>query len=433
MRGGSSGSSEATDVPESPQIEMGISSDELVRLPMNSGTMLEEVHSSTTREEVRSSTTREEVHRRATREEVHDCNGGLGLLSNVNSTAEDVLGNSQIEVDDRSNELAKLQVENCTVRQTLDLCNHELASTRFDYKQLKKRLIATENMLRQERDTNANLSESYRKCNILLKSEQAQRKEAELGKTQCEALLEDQTARRLLGSGINIQGPCQNVPEIQANIRQALTVTVSEWVEKGGQGLSNFSRNDVWFIPKLLAHLFTLCQNHVDRLHQKYVKTFLGKVKGAVEDNMDSETAHFMRHHLRRHHLTLFSAVGAAHKKACRCIIVSLGRSIADRVCHDMATSALLTSGLEEITGKYLKIMASCVVQHPAVSFSDDCRVVQSFNKRMHFEPIDGDGDVSRGGQCMIIFPALLTQLEGSTDLNLASKRFVIGPQEQHA
>ena len=412
-RGGSSGSSEATDVPENPQIAMGITSDGLARLPMNSGTTRVEVHSSTTREEVHSSTTREEIN---------DCNGGLGLLSNVNSTA-----------DNRSNELAKLQAENCTMRQNLDVCYHELASARFDYEQLRKKLIATENMLRQERDTNANLSESYRKCNILLKSEQAQRKEAELGKTRCEALLEDQTARRLLGSGINIQGPCQNFPEIQANIRQALTVTVSEWVEKEGQGLSNFSRNDVWFIPKLLAHLFTLCQNHVNRLHQEYVKTFLGKVEGAVEDNMDSEAAYFMRHHLRRHHLTLFSTVGAAHKKACRCIIVSLGRSIADRACHDMATSALLTSGLEEITGQYLKIMASCVVHHPAVSFSEDCRVVQSFDKRMHFEPIDGDGDVSRGGQCMVIFPALLTQLEGSTDFNLASKRFVIGPQEEQA
>ena len=108
-----------------------------------------------------------------------------------------------------------------------------------------------------------------------------------------------------------------------------------------------------------------------------------------------------------------------------------MGAIIADfvdgGVCHDMINHALAVSGIEEITGQYIRILASCAVQHPAVSFSCDCSRVQSFDKKLHFEPVDGDGDVARGGQCMVIFPALITK-QGES---LANKRFVLGPQEQ--
>ena len=79
---------------------------------------------------------------------------------------------------------------------------------------------------------------------------------------------------------------------------------VREWVEKGSQGLSEFSKSYVWLIPQVLAMLFTLCRQSMDSQRRKYVDIFPGKVKRAVEDEMDPTTPHFMRAHLRRHHLT---------------------------------------------------------------------------------------------------------------------------------
>ena len=295
--------------------------------------------------------------------------------------------------------------------------------------QLDGQLAAAHNSLQQEREEKAILSEGLQKFQILLKSEQAQKAEIEKSKARCEALLEKQTAHRLLGIGINIQGTYQTLPEIETSIRQALTITVSEWVEQGSQGLLSFSKGNKWFIPKLLAHIFSLCKETVDGLREQYVNMFLGKVEGAVEANMEPESAQFMRNHFQRHHLTLFPAMGVDRDKSCRLITTQLGGIIADYVdgglCHGMANHALAESGVEEITGQYLKILASCAVHHPAVSFSRDCYRMQSFDKKLHYEPVDGDGDVTRGGQCMVIFPALSSE-QGESLV----KRFVLGPQE---
>ena len=146
---------------------------------------------------------------------------------------------------------------------------------------------------------------------------------------------------------------------------------------------------------------------------------------------MDPDSAHLMRNHLQRHHLTLFPAMGINHEIKCRLVTTRLGGIIADFVdggaCHDRANDALITSVLEDITSKYLRILVSCAVQCRAVSFSSDCHRVRSFYKRLDFEPVDGDGDVTREGQCMIIFPALIAKQEES----LVNKRFVLGPQNQ--
>ena len=308
----------------------------------------------------------------------------------------------------------------------------EVSSSQRAHEQLKRQLVTTQTYLGQERGERKTLAESLRKSKVLLKSERAQRAEIEESKTRCEALLDEQTSRRLLGAGINIQGTYQTLPEIEGSIQKTLMITVSEWLEEGSHGLLDFSKNYKWFIPKLVAHLFTLCKEVVYGFRQQYVNMFMGKVEGALEDSMDPETAQFMRNHLRRHHLTLFSAVGINRDKTCRLIATRLGAIIADFVdsgivCHNVVNNALAVSGIEEITGQYLRILASCAVQHPAVSFSCDCYRVQSFGKRLHFEPVDGDGDVARGGQCMVIFPALITK-QGES---LANKRFVLGPQEQ--
>ena len=346
----------------------------------------------------------------------------------------DPQGRTEADVDNKSNERARLLAENSQVREELHDCKAQLDSSFLVREDLVRQLAAAHTSLGQERNEKAILTKNLQKCKILLKSEKAQRAEIEQSNIRRESLLEEQTSRRLLGVGINIQGSYQTLPEIEASIRNTLTTTVSEWAEQGCHGLFNISKNDTWFIPRVLGSLFTLCKEHVDGLHQQYVDTFLGKVEGAAEDDMDPETAHFMRNHLRRHYLTLFSAVGAASLMTCRCTMTHLGNIMTDMdegACPDRATRTLVASGLEKITGQYLGILASCAVQYPAISFSDDCSRVQPFDKQLHFEPIDGDGDVAMGGQCMVIFPALLIKREGSSDLEAVNKRFVLGAQEQ--
>ena len=307
----------------------------------------------------------------------------------------------------------------------------QAAWSREVHEQLEGKLAVTYNLLGQERAKTSTLSERLQKFKILLKSEQAQRAEVEESKALCEAFLEEKTAHRLLGIGINIQGTHQTLPEIESSIRQALTITVSEWVEQGSQGLVSFSKGNKWFIPQLLAQIFTLCKENVDGIRQHYVNMFLGNVEGAVEENMEPDSAQFMRNHLQRHHLTLFPGRGINRDKACRLITTHLAGIIAGSVdgglCHGMVNHALAESGVEKIMGQYIKILASCAVQHPTVSFSRDCHHMQSFDKKLHFEPVDGDGDLTRGGECMVIFPALLSE-QGES---LVNKRFVLGPQEQ--
>ena len=347
----------------------------------------------------------------------------------------DPQGRTEADVDNESNERARLLAESSQVREELNDYKAQLNSISRVREGLRRQLAAAQNSLTQERNEKANLTKNLQKCKILLKCEQTQRAEIEQSNARCESLLEEQTSRRLLGVGINIQGSYQTLPEMEASIRNTLTTTVSEWVEQGCHGLFNISKNDTWFIPRVLGSLFTLCKEHVDGLHQQYVDMFLGKVEGAAEDDMDPETAHFMRNHLRRHYLTLFSAVGATSLMTCRRTMTHLGNIMTDYMddgaCPDRATRTLLASGLEKITGQYLRILASCAVQHPAISFSDDCSRVQPFDKQLHFEPIDGDGDVAMGGQCMVVFPALLIKRDGSSDLEAVNKRFVLGTQEQ--
>ena len=347
----------------------------------------------------------------------------------------DPQGRTEVDVDDESNERARLRAERNQVREELHDYKVRLDSSFRVRAELQRQLAAAHNSLRQKRKEKANLMEGLRKFKVLLKSEQALRAEMEESKTQCESLLEEQTSRRLLGTGNNIQGGYQTLPEIEASIRQTLTITVSEWVEQRGHGLFNISRDDKWFIPRVLASLFALCKEHVDGIRQQYVDMFLGKVEGAAEDDMDPETAHFMRNHLRHHYLTLFSVLGATIRTTCRRTMIHLGGVITDYMedgaCPGKATRTLVASGLEEVTGQYLRILARCAVQHPAVLFSNDCSLVEPFDKQLHFEPIDGDGDVTMGGRCFVIFPALLVKREGSIDWEQVSKRFVLGPQEQ--
>lgn len=333
------------------------------------------------------------------------------------------------EMEGKNNEIERLQVENNRLHQQLRDCNGELNSIRADRNNLEGQLSNANNVKEE-------VLKNLRKFKILLKSEQNERAEAEECKARREALLEEQTAHRLLGSGINIQGACATLPEIEASIRQTLTVVVSEWVEEESQALHEFSKNWEWFIPEVFAMLFTLCKQRIDATRQHYVNMFLGKVEGAVEDDMDAATAHFMRNHLRRHHLTLFSVTSGAGGKMCRRIIIHLAGMIVDNldgeVDYDRVTRALVSSGLEEIASRYVKILANCAVLHPLVSQASDCSQVQLFNKNLHSEPIDGDGDVTTGRKCMVIFPALSVKREGSGQgWDPVSKRFVLGPQKQ--
>ena len=81
------------------------------------------------------------------------------------------------------------------------------------------------------------------------------------------------------------------------------------------------------------------------------------------------------------------------------------------------------------MAGDYLEILASCAVQHPPVTFTDDCQLRTEFDKKLHAEPIDGGAAM---GECMVIFPALMVKREGEAgQWEAVNKRFVLGQHEQ--
>lgn len=310
----------------------------------------------------------------------------------------------------------------------------QLDVTVREYKQLEGRMSMTKLELHSCGEDKAQTKERLCKAKVLLACETRRREEAEQEGERCKTLLEAQTACRLLGGGINIQGDCLTLPEIEAEIRQTLTITGSEWVENANFALSEFVQSG-WGVPKYLSEVFILCKEIIDCSRERYVDIFLGRVEGANEANMDPSAANFMRQHMRRHYLTLFPLAGNAFHEACRKLGSSFGRMIAKHVgsdaCPERITRALVASGLEKVVARYLNILVGCAMQHPPVQFSGDCMEKQLFNTKTHAEPIDGDS-LGQDCECMIVFPALLVKKE-EVEWEPLTKRFVLGIQETQA
>ena len=149
---------------------------------------------------------------------------------------------------------------------------------------------------------------------MLVQGKQQEMKELQAEHDRLQAMVEDRNAARLLASGINIQAACPTLPEIETNIRRALTVAVSEWMEEAIHSLPSAVP-----IPIMVSRVFSECQELVDGI----VRTHTAFLEGGDEAAADT-----FRKHVRRHHRTPFPLTGEHLQCACDDVIAKLGRSL---------------------------------------------------------------------------------------------------------
>lgn len=156
---------------------------------------------------------------------------------------------------------------------------------------------------RQRADEGAKLRKAN---NVMLKGKDQELEEVLADRDRLQAIVEERNTARLLAGDINIQAACPTLPEIEANIRRALTLTVSEWIKEVRSGLSAAIQLHSVLSKVFLEYLW-LAQYIVLR-HLAFMNGDFGTEGGTSE--VDEATFDVFRQHVRRHHHTLFPLTG---------------------------------------------------------------------------------------------------------------------------
>ena len=262
-------------------------------------------------------------------------------------------------------------------------------------------------------------------CRMLQAEGQAMVKTADERDRYRDILLSQQQ-KKLLASGTNIQAAFSTLLEIQANIKQIVTVTVSEWIEDTLSVLESHGHA----LPHLVAQIFIQCNEVIEHRHNEHLLFFLGGVKvDSQACGLDQETSDFMLQHMRRHYLTLFPLEGDDLQAACENIFNRLGAWLSEQTATWSESTAkekmLENPGLHKVIKEYLFILVNTTLQHPPVEFAKDCGADEGFDLRLHEESIDGDA-LRAGEKCVVVFPALLAETEGTQGPKLLTKTFVL-------
>lgn len=292
----------------------------------------------------------------------------------------------------------------------LDIEIRKVRQAQHSYQQVQERLV-------HEKEQKRKVDEKLRMANVLRLSDRQERKELETDRNRYRNIVHDLTSKRLLAGGTNIQAAFPTLLEVLADIRRTLTVSVSEWIEEVSPMLDpNIALHD------LLAQLFRVCQDVVKSQHGRFKSFFVGGAGAACkgsEPGMDESTASFMLRHMRHHYCTLFPVTGTPFKKACRGVISRLADGVKDRIRH-----LQVAPGLEKVIQEYLLILVGGLLQHPPVEFANDCGMENDFDPKLHADSIDGD-DVGAGEKCIVVFPALMKEIEGE-GLQPLNKKYIL-------
>eukprot|EP00903_Cladosiphon_okamuranus_P013446 g12523.t1 len=288
------------------------------------------------------------------------------------------------------------------VSEQLAAAHLSLGKARESYEHAQERLA-------EEQKQRRKVDEKLRTLNVLRKSDRQEKNELEADRDRYKSIVQDMMSKRLLAGGTNIQAAFPTLLELQKDIRRALTMSVSEWIEDSTSVLN------LGITPQhLLPQLFHACQNVVESYHGDIKAFFMGG-PGAdregcdkADDIMDESTASDMRQHMRRHYRRLFPIEGIPFQKAF-CGITSRLAGV-DAGTEDRARR-LAVSGLENIVQVYLPIMVGVLLQHPTVRFAGNCGMETAFCPKIHADSLDGD-DVAAGDKCIIVFPALMREVE---------------------
>eukprot|EP00752_Nemacystus_decipiens_P002184 g2079.t1 len=286
-----------------------------------------------------------------------------------------------------------------------------------------KQLQRVQTQLTQQQQLRADEGAKFREANVRLKGKDQELKAALADRDRFRAVVEDRDAARLLAGGINIQAACPTLPEIEAHIRRTLTVMVSEWIEE----LPPARSAGLW-LPWVLSHVFLECQELVEGIVRKHAEFMVGGFGGQdTMSRVDEATADLFRHHIRRHHRTLFPLAGERLQSVCTRVTSKLGGDLEYGVPDSSPGEVRekLTMKLERVVAEYLHILVGASLQHPAAIFSDDCGTMQDFDAMIHVESIDGDA-LGTGEACMVVFPALLVKCENGTGFQPASKPYIL-------
>lgn len=338
----------------------------------------------------------------------------------------------------RSNELEQARIDNNRELKNYQGALHgayqKITSLEQANAGQSNRLEEVIHSLIKEQMERTSLSTNVNRLKVLFAAEQKSREEAETERDRFQSLLQEQMAKQMLGRGINIQGNLPTLPEVVETVRRTLTITVSTWLEDAVEVLAPSGIGDDHLLQFVLIQLCQLCVEVVESHREEVVSIFLGKVEGLTEQDMDDESSHFMRQHLRRHYQTLFPLENSARAKAARGVVSKIANELFRKTKGDPGLQVdhilrlLVGSGLEKIIDEYLHILVNCTLQNPPVTFTEDCGTVEKFESERHHLPIDGEMAESR---CIIVFPGLIVGGEKAPNKPHAdNRRYVLAVQD---
>lgn len=231
--------------------------------------------------------------------------------------------------------------------------------------------------------------------------------------------------------GYNLQAKYPQQPEIDGLITHTLEDTVSDWVidctETNLLGYLSPDRTQL-LLPQLLVQVFRHCWNRVSGLHQRYVAVFAGlsEPTGHMVHIPDEATEYFMLQHMRRYYKSLYLLDVPDCDAEINEVISKLGAGMEAEYKLEATEvkSGLVKSGLAKVILEYFHIIAA-ITLHPKIALADDWGQQQLFDPKVHAPSIDGDG-LDKGHQCIVVFPALLKDVEGGNQGEPPSKKFVL-------
>lgn len=338
-------------------------------------------------------------------------NGGMQTYSNKTRLANP-------EKEELAKAIESLEEERTRILETKTLLHQEqeirrnvseqLAAANAMTGQAQESYHKAQEHLAAEKEHKRKVEEKLRTVNVLRRSDRQEKEELEADRDRYKTIVQDIASKRLLAGGTNIQAAYPTLLELQAHIRRVLTDSVSEWIEDASPVLDPGIT-----LQHLLAQLFHACQDVVESHHGGIKAFFVGGPGAAREgsdkaNDMDESTASFMRQHMRRHYRTLFPVDGIPVQKACRRVISRLAGDEADT---EDRVRRLVASGLENLIQEYLLVLVGALLQYPPVRFAGDCGMEAVFCPKVHAESIDGD-DVATGDKCIIVFPALMKEVD---------------------
>ncbi len=240
---------------------------------------------------------------------------------------------------------------------------------------------------------------------------EAERKEKDKITADCTKYREVAAGRIIEDGGPpNIQGRYRTMGEVLGGIKQAVTVTASEWAEDMSTNLGSQASA----IPRILARVFVECHALVEHRRLEVYSFFLcGSMTANAATEMEENTAVFMRRHMRLHFDTMFPLRGQPQEDAYGAILDKfatwVSTALEGRITEEQVAGLLQSHQLRRLVTTYLDIMVNVTLQHPRLEFSDDCGQEQAFDVEVHANPIDGS-ILKRGETCVVVFPALPSQ-----------------------